>query len=195
MDFEFITDNIIKEKSLVSNKKIPSATSVAERILKDLKIEPLISLSESHDIRSKSDASQALSMGMQARKIRKRLEVKRLKVVRPYVLFQREVNSIVKGYSEKLQRIEDNLKLKLDTWLKVQSTFEPNFSDLMIEVQDGTISTVIEYEFTLEDIKKIPISYLMIDEKKVKEAIKMGVRDIPGIKIFETKKTKMRVKN
>lgn len=37
----------------------------------------------------------------------------------------------------------------------------------------------------VEDISLVPREYLMIDEAKVKEAIKAGTRIIPGIKIFQ----------
>lgn len=48
------------------------------------------------------------------------------------------------------------------------------------------------WEFEVTDITKVPREYLMLDKTKVKQAIKMGIRQIPGIKIFESKKTILR---
>jgi len=48
------------------------------------------------------------------------------------------------------------------------------------------------WEFEVEDIGNIPREYLLLDEKKVRDAIRMGIRNIPGIRIFETTKTVLR---
>jgi hypothetical protein len=34
----------------------------------------------------------------------------------------------------------------------------------------------------------VPRAYLIVDEKKIREAIKMGVTEIPGIRIFTTQR-------
>jgi hypothetical protein len=41
------------------------------------------------------------------------------------------------------------------------------------------------WKFEGLDIAKIPLAFLTIDEAAVKEAIKAGVREIPGIRIYE----------
>lgn len=43
------------------------------------------------------------------------------------------------------------------------------------------------WDFKVTDESAVPAAYLSIDEKKVKEAIKTGVRQIPGIEIFFVK--------
>ena len=49
------------------------------------------------------------------------------------------------------------------------------------------------WEFEIEDINKVPREYLTLDEKKVKDDLKMGIRNIPGLKIYEKTYTKTRV--
>jgi hypothetical protein len=195
MDFEAMSDQLNKDKLMNVSIGDTSVLEATETLRGDLNLEPLIEVSENHKITCEEDAKQALSMSMQARKLRKTLEESRMKIVRPHLDFQKAINTVVKDYTSKLQEIETSLKGKLDTWLEVQSTFEPNFSEMMLEVQDGKLTTKVEWDLCVEDFDKIPPSYLMLDEKKVKQAIKMGVRDIPGIKIFENKQTAMRIKN
>ena len=41
------------------------------------------------------------------------------------------------------------------------------------------------WDFELMDINQVPRSYLTLDERKVRQAVKDGLREIPGIRIFE----------
>lgn len=195
MDFEAMSEKINNDKIMSVTVGGVSVAQATESLRAELNIEPLIEVSENHKITSDQDAKQALSMSMQARKLRKTLEESRMKIVRPHLDFQRSINTLVKDYTGKLESIEKKLKCKLEAWLELQATFEPNFSEMMIEVHDGKITTKVEWNFSVEDFDKIPPSYLIVDEKKIKSAIKMGVRDIPGIKISSSTSTSMRIKN
>jgi predicted phage tail protein len=147
---------------------------------------------------NEESASQALSMSLQARKIRKQLDETRLSIVRPHLDFQRAVNKIVKEYESKLEQIENNLKNKLDEYLKQasstnNSSFISGSKEMLVE--DGKLTRVKKWAWELEDEHSIPREYLILDEKKVDEAVKQGVRNIPGIKVFEKEEITMRVKN
>ena len=63
-----------------------------------LDLTPLIYQATEHVIVDEKSASQALSMSLQARKIRKQLDETRLEIVRPHVDFQKSINKIVKEY-------------------------------------------------------------------------------------------------
>ena len=41
------------------------------------------------------------------------------------------------------------------------------------------------WSFTVMDEKKIPRIYLKLDEQAIRASIRDGVRDIPGLEIFE----------
>lgn len=163
-----------------------------------LDLTPLINQATDHVIVDEKSASQALSMSLEARKIRKQLDETRLEIVRPHVDFQKSINKIVKEYEAKLEQIEENLKSKLDTYLK-ESTSTNNASFMVIEkemsVEDGKLKKVKKWTWELENENLVPRDYLCIDEKKIAEAVKHGVRNIPGIKIFEKEEITMRVKN
>lgn len=49
----------------------------------------------------------------------------------------------------------------------------------------GTVSERKFWTFEIVDPMQIPRAYLMIDEKAIRAAVKAGVRDIPGVRIFE----------
>lgn len=46
----------------------------------------------------------------------------------------------------------------------------------------GTFKQVADFE--VQDLNQIPRSYLMADEKKIRQAVKEGIREIPGVRIF-----------
>jgi hypothetical protein len=48
------------------------------------------------------------------------------------------------------------------------------------------------WRFEVVDPRKVPIAYMEISDKKIKDAIKSGLRDIPGIRIFEDSVIKAR---
>lgn len=56
----------------------------------------------------------------------------------------------------------------------------------------GSGSYDIEHVPYLDDISKVPAEYLLVDWKKVKAAIKGGIRAIPGIDIKEENKITLR---
>lgn len=121
------------------------------------------------------------------------------------------VNEASKEISTALETIETTLKAKLLAWqrqLEVQSEAAKQATEklketLGIEVDvfldapktlsnaDAIASTKIKLSFEVEDIKLIPLQFLMIDEEKIKKAIKMGL-NIPGIKVIETKELQVR---
>lgn len=41
------------------------------------------------------------------------------------------------------------------------------------------------WDFEITDIKKIPAEYLIPDEKKIRKVVSAGLREIPGVRIFE----------
>lgn len=59
---------------------------------------------------------------------------------------------------------------------------------------NATACTKSEVKFDLVDITKVPSKYIMLDEAAVKRDIKMGIRQIEGLNIYETKKTTLKVR-
>lgn len=57
----------------------------------------------------------------------------------------------------------------------------------------NSVTTFRKYiTFEIVDITKVPAEYLSVDTKAINQAIRNGVRDIPGLKIFEKLSTVMR---
>jgi DNA repair exonuclease SbcCD ATPase subunit len=41
------------------------------------------------------------------------------------------------------------------------------------------------WKFEITEEAQVPVAYMTIDEKKIREAVRAGVRDIPGVRIFQ----------
>jgi len=192
MDFEKINEKIFEMK--LTQQTNFAIEKISNEFLNKVDIEPLVSKAENYKILGEEEAKQALSMSLQARKLKKALETERQKIIKPHLNFQRVINALAKKYTEKLESIENNLQEKLDVWLEAQAPFNVSFANLILEVEDGTLNQKNEWVFEIENFEKIPLEYLTINEKKIKEAVKLGVRTISGIRIFEKQKTTMKIK-
>jgi hypothetical protein len=57
---------------------------------------------------------------------------------------------------------------------------------------EGSASHRRDWTFAVENPDAVPREYLVVDEKRIREAVKNGVREIPGVKIFEEYVTQIR---
>ncbi len=147
-----------------------------------------------YEVTCEDTAKQALSYGLQARKLKSKIEDSRKEIVRPHIDFQKAIMKFSKDFSEKLDAIETNLQLKIADWIKTQK--ENPFTCIdELEVEDGKITCKTQWDFELQDEREVPSEYLMVDVAAIEKAIKNGVRNIPGTRIFSYESTQMRVKN
>lgn len=61
-----------------------------------------------------------------------------------------------------------------------------------VRTEEATSYQHTEWTHEIEDPDKVPREYLMVDEKEIRKAVKAGVREIPGVKIFEKTTTRFR---
>lgn len=67
----------------------------------------------------------------------------------------------------------------------------PKLAELDKTVNTSTIKKVWTFEVT--DLNLIPREYLVVDETKIRNAVREGVRNIPGVKIFEKDQLAVRI--
>jgi len=48
------------------------------------------------------------------------------------------------------------------------------------------------WSFEVLDLAAVPVEYKIVDEQLIRDAVKMGIREIPGVRIFEETKTVFR---
>jgi hypothetical protein len=56
----------------------------------------------------------------------------------------------------------------------------------------GNLSTRKVWKFTVTDETKVPREYLVVDETKIRKFVAAGVREIPGVNIYQEEETVIR---
>jgi len=56
----------------------------------------------------------------------------------------------------------------------------------------GSTSGSMVWEFEVSDFALVPREYLSVNEKAIREAVRLGVRTIPGVRIFQREKVSFR---
>lgn len=194
IDFETINDEL--NEITIENENFQDLDTAQIVLTQSINLLPFIETSENYEVVDSESAKQCLSMSLQARKMRQNLDKTRAEIVRPAYDFQKAVNKLAKSFESKLQEIEDNLVEKMKAWMKQNQ--ENQMLDLMtqnLKVDDGSLSKKMKWVYEIENSNEIPRDFLCIDEKKIKLAIKNGIRVIPGVKIYESMEIDMRVKN
>lgn len=63
----------------------------------------------------------------------------------------------------------------------------------VIRTETGSASGRKTWTFELIDLSKVPEEYKILDEKKVRDAVRAGIRQIEGIRIYERETTTFRL--
>ena len=61
-----------------------------------------------------------------------------------------------------------------------------------VRTPQGTVSIKMVWRHRVIDVEKVPRQYLMINDSEIKKAITAGIREIPGIEIYDGAKTHKR---
>lgn len=186
---------MVDEDSIIEIRKQDEQILEFEILSKQINFPAIEEKVASHIVFDENSAKEGLSMALQMRKLKNQVEASRDEIIRPILDYQKDINKIVKDLRSKIESIEQRLQEKISAWMEQEKKDNIFHSVDQIEVEDGTISCRKVWDFEIENILLIQRSYLVPDEKLIKDLIKKGVRTIPGIKIFEKEEFQMRVKN
>ena len=155
------------------------------------------------------------SLYAQARDWKKSLEAKRKALIEPLRKEMAQINDRAKEFSDPLDQVISLANLKVNGYhalleqkkakeeallREAASLFDASDEVYVPPVEkvlrgDGAVAvTKIEKEFRVLDISKVPLKYLMIDEKAVKQDLKLGISEIPGLEVYEETTTTLRIR-
>ena len=165
-----------------------------------------------YDVCSHWSAEEAMNLIAKVKNYGKKIEEIRKRINEPYRKMQTYNNEKCRPFLERLDRIESILISKIECW-KIKDMREQEDMKREAELLRGALqlevtpfvkteaqlrtSSALAYEkttmkFEVECLAMIPINYITVDEDKVQEALKAGIREIPGLKIYAEKKTIIR---
>ena len=191
IDFTKMNEIIATEESRPTPICIEEAVAL---IKKSVDITRLIESSGKLAIKTLEDARVAVEMANQSRKIINRLQDTKDQILRPHIDFQRAINKLVKESTDVLEKLRENAEKKLSDYLNSPDCF---VGDMLhsIDTDEGSMTRTKKWVYEIVDEKKIPCPLMSADDKKIKAAIKAGIREIEGIKIYEIEEISFRVKN
>lgn len=106
-------------------------------------------------------------------------------------------NAKATGYQRTLEakRLEEETRLRKAAELfdAADEVYVPAL-DKVLRGDGASAVTKVEKRFRLIDIGKVPAKYLMIDEKKLLQDIKLGLTSIDGIEVYDETITTLRVR-
>jgi hypothetical protein len=121
----------------------------------------------------------------------------------------KKINDRFKEISVPLESLEKGLKLQVQIYYAAQERKaredlermkkeKPNEMAIVeapsssIKTVTGTASIKKVWTFEVENINEVPREYFSIDEKKIREAISSGKREISGVRIFQESQVAIR---
>lgn len=178
-----------------------------------MSVEKLLKAVVDLDVVDEMSCKLALNISSDAKVIMSDITTAKKKAVEPSKQFINMINESAKAFTEKLDTVQAYITQKMaiyEVQLKLQSetaqkeaenlseTLGLDVSLIMPNEQriGSTAKTIVshktERDFAVVNESLIPREYLMIDESKVKLAMKMGITHIPGLQITESKKIVLR---
>ena len=139
----------------------------------------------------------AMSMARQSRKLSKVVEEKRKEIVRPHIDFNKSIKKIADAFIDELKSIEASMIEQVETFNKTRMEKSEEIGvDLptVNSVEDGLSYEQEYWEFEISNIKEVSAEFLKLDDKKIRQALRDGVRNISGLKIWKSVKKRYRIK-
>lgn len=174
-------------------------------------VSALMSFAKELAVVSEESYKKMTSFYAKAREWKKALEAKRKELVEPLRKRTSAINDKAKELSDPLdaiieiandktakylhaleqaKRIEDEkLRAAAACFQAEEELYIPPTEK--IRGDGATAVTKIEKDFRVIDKNIVPYRYLMVNESSIKQDIKLGVHEIPGIEIFEVKTTRL----
>jgi hypothetical protein len=104
-----------------------------------------------------------------------------------------KVNGYHKFLEDQKRQEEESLRLEAAMFDAEDEVYVPPLEKVLRG--DGAVTvTKTEKHFKVMDLSKVPMKYLMVNEKAIEQDLKLGINEIPGLEIFETTSTQLRVR-
>lgn len=153
-----------------------------------LSMDAMCILDKMSKIDVEKSATQALSLALQARKcVKDIMKAREIALAEAYECI-RLVDDIINPLIEHMERVEDEIEFRLESWSLLNGVES-------LKADEGSFKIKSEWSYQVEDMERVPASFCNLDRTAIKAAIKDGIRGIGGLKIYETKKAVMRLKN
>jgi len=165
----------------------------------------MLEFARSAKINTPTEYRMALDNIALIRAIRDSIEEKKERVSSYAKDYLKKISSIANEMLDPLDKAEEIFFSKMQEFERMREDMitqadafgleiDPSWRKIPTESERTECYVRISHRFAIQDKNSVPMEYLMLDEKKLKEAVKNGIRVIPGIEIIEETKTIIRRK-
>ena len=170
-------------------------------------VSPLVAQSGSYIIKSSEDVDKSSEFLKKVKDTENEIEAKRLEFTKPLNQSLKAINDTFKKLKEPLIEARTVLTNKILSWKREETAKQEKEEARRRKIQEahakkghtveapvvldrpentiGNTRTVKYWTFEVQDLGKVPDLYKMINSVGVRSAISEGVREIPGIKIYQ----------
>lgn len=152
------------------------------------KVKEAVTYVRSLNIQNKEQAEQALDIACEAINLAERIEETKKSITEPSKRFKSEVDRLAKDFTTQLEMVKDGVVEQVDRW-KLRSPEVRN-----LETSNATTVDLPDFTFEVSDMTMVPKEYMVVDEARIKLAMKQGVEFIPGLHLKKQTKTSIRRK-
>lgn len=178
-------------------------------------IRDMLAFTEQLVVNTETAYKKITSLYAQAREWKKCLESKRKELVDPFRKQMAAINDKAKELTDPLDQVISLANAKVNGYqaflqdLKRQEEENLRSAAALFDAEDevyiaplekvlrgdGAVTvTKTEKRFKVLDLTKVPLKYLMVNEKAVEQDLKLGINEIPGLEIWEETTTQLRVR-
>lgn len=176
-------------------------------------ISPVIEKAESYVVNTIADVDDASSFLKEIKDMEKIVEDKRLTFTKPLNESLKNINDTFKKMKEPLEQARDLLTKKILSWKRIEAERvaaeqaayrkiqeaeaelrrlqdKPEIIEEPITIAPvvnkiGNMQTVKRWTYAVVDLTQVPGCYKILDAVALREAIRTGVREIPGVRIYQ----------
>lgn len=179
----------------------------------EVQISPVVEKAQSYVVENIKDVENASAYLKEIKDMEKVVEEKRITFTKPLNESLKNINDTFKKMRQPLEQARDLLTRKILTWKRIESERVAAEQAAYRKIQEaeaelcrlqnktvkeeepitiapvvnkiGNMQTVKRWTFELVDFSKVPDDYKSLNNTEVNGAIRSGIRDIPGLKIYQ----------
>lgn len=146
-------------------------------------IKGVVRYAEAVTIQTPADLVDASAQVKEIKDIQTKLEEQRLQFTKPLNESLRNINAFFKQFSKPLENADSLIR---GAMVAFQKTLPEDAGNQFGEAHFTTVTKIV-----VDDIKKVPVEYLQVDETKVRKALAEGVTNISGLSFVKDKRVSL----
>lgn len=113
---------------------------------------------------------------------KKTIEDQRIAFTKPLNESLRAINKFFKTFSDPITQADQKLRAKL---VEHRQKLEAGNGQALTTKKIGGVIVKKVWAFEVMDLSLLPLQYMVADEVKIRAAVLSGIRDIPGVRIYQ----------